>query len=185
VSNVTIATNRQQRQNLGRTRITGIQTDVEYRLRETWRVTGGYLYNDATVREFTANPDLLGKYLPQVPKHRGSLQVSYSNPKIAAISLAMQAVSLQYNDDLNANFIPTATLVEAGYSSFTGGASQPGLPGYASFDLTAIRDVGRYLQVFFGAQNLFNQVSFVQTNPSTTGTPRLVNVGVRVRFAGR
>ena len=25
----------------------------------------------------------------------------------------------------------------------------------------------------------------VQTNPSTIGTPRLVNVGVRVRFSGR
>jgi outer membrane receptor protein involved in Fe transport len=90
-------------------------------------------------------------------------------------------MSLQYNDDLNINFIPAPTLAEAGYSSFTG----PGLPGYASVDFTALRDVGHNLQVFFGVQNLFDQVSFVQTNPSTTGTPRLVNGGVRVRFAGR
>ena len=93
----------------------------------------------------------------------------------------MQALSLQYNDDQNVQFIPAATLAEAGYTAFTG----PGLPGYASVDFTALRDVGRNVQVFFGVQNLFDQVSFVQTNPSTTGTPRLMNFGVRVRLSGR
>ena len=107
------------------------------------------------------------------------------NPKLVVVALAMQAVSLQYNDDQNVNFIPAATLVAAGYTSFTGGAGQPGLPGYASFDLSGTRDVGRNLQVFVGVQNMFDTVSFVQTNPSTIGTPRLVNVGVRVRFAGQ
>ena len=116
-----------------------------------------------------------------VPLHHATFQIAYSNPKIASVALSMQAVSLQYNDDQNVNFIPAATLAQAGYGSFAG----PGLPGYASVDLSILRDVGRNLQVFFGAQNLFDQVSFVQTNPSTTGTPRLVNVGIRVRFAGR
>jgi hypothetical protein len=48
-----------------------------------------------------------------------------------------------------------------------------------------MREVGHNVQVFFGIQNMFNQVSFVQTNPSTTGTPRLFNGGVRVRFSGK
>ena len=43
----------------------------------------------------------------------------------------------------------------------------------------------RTFQVFVGAQNLTNKVYFVQTNPSTVGTPRLVTGGVRIRFAGR
>src|SRR5437899_4340592 len=47
VSNVTIATVganvTQQRQNLGKTLVWGIQTDVEYRLSTMWRVSGGYL----------------------------------------------------------------------------------------------------------------------------------------------
>ena len=88
---------------------------------------------------------------------------------------------MQYNDDQNVNFIPVATLTEAGYDGATG----PGLPKYGVVDLMASRDVGRNLQVFFGVQNLFDQVSFVQTNPSTIGTPRLVNGGIRVRFSGR
>src|SRR4030095_9895076 len=52
VANVTIGNNLQQRQNLGRTRIWGIQNDVEYRLGTSWRVSGGYLYNQAKVVEF-------------------------------------------------------------------------------------------------------------------------------------
>jgi hypothetical protein len=34
-------------------------------------------------------------------------------------------------------------------------------------------------------QNLANQVFFVQTNPSTIGSPRLVSFGARIRFQGK
>ena len=47
------------------------------------------------------------------------------------------------------------------------------------------RNFGRSLQAFFGVQNLLDKEYFVQTNPSTIGTPRLINGGVRVRFTGR
>ena len=60
-----------------------------------------------------------------------------------------------------------------------------GLPGYTSVDLTAARDLGRIFRSFFGIQNLMDTVYFVQTNPSTIGTPRLVNGGIRIRFSGR
>jgi outer membrane receptor protein involved in Fe transport len=182
VSNVTLNATTAQKQNLGETRIRGVQTDVEYRIGSSLRLSGAYVYDQAKVTDGgVANAALIGKYVPQVPMHHGTFQVSYTNPKIASVAVAMQAMSLQYNDDQNVNFIPVPTLVATGYDSFTGA----GLPGYASFDLTVLRDIGRSLQVFFGAQNLFDRTYFVQTNPSTIGTPRLMNVGVRVRFSGR
>ncbi|HMF97612.1 MAG TPA: TonB-dependent receptor [Vicinamibacterales bacterium] len=182
VSNVTLNATTAQKQNLGETRIRGVQTDVEYRIGLQWRVSGAYVYDQAKVTDGgVTNAALVGKYVPQVPLHHGTFQVAYSNPKIANVALSVQAMSLQYNDDQNVNFIPAATLAAAGYDSFTG----PGLPGYGSVDLTVLRDLGRSLQVFFGAQNLFDKQYFVQTNPSTIGTPRLMNVGVRVRFSGR
>ena len=98
----------------------------------------------------------------------------------ALFAVGVQFVSLQYNDDLNVNFIPTPTLADAGYDPVAAG-----LPGYSVVDLSVSRDFGRNLQAFFGAQNLFDKEYFVQTNPSTIGTPRLVNVGIRVRFSGR
>ena len=46
------------------------------------------------------------------------------------------------------------------------------------------RNFSRNLQAFFGVQNLLDKVYFVQTNPSTIGTPRLVNVGVQDPLLG-
>jgi outer membrane receptor protein involved in Fe transport len=182
VSNVTLNATTAQKQNLGETRVRGVQSDVEYRLASAWRVSGAYLYDDAKVTDGgVANAALVGKYLPQVPRHRGSVQVAYSNPRYVNVALGVQFVGAQFNDDLNVQFIPVATLTDAGYDAST----DVGLPGYTSVDLMASRDFGRNLQVFVGAQNIFDKVYFVQTNPSTIGTPRLVNGGVRIRFSGR
>jgi outer membrane receptor protein involved in Fe transport len=169
-----------QKQNLGKTRVRGIQADAEYRLGTFWRVSGAYMRDDAKVTDGGTVPALVGKFLPQVPKHRGSVQVAYSNPKVATVALGIQAAGLQFNDDLNTQFIPAATLAAAGYDPVAAG-----LPGYTVVDLTVARDIGRNIRAFVGAQNLFDADYFVQTNPSTVGTPRLVNVGIRVRLAGR
>ncbi len=170
VSNVTLTTVganvTQQRQNLGRTRITGVQTDVEYRARRrTGRVGGGYLFNHARVTEFATNPALVGKSLAQVPRHRGSLQVEYTNPRYVNVAFGLQAIGAQFDDDQN-----TPTRV---------------LPGYAVMSLSASRRVSRNLEVFAGVQNLGDREYVVGTLPTTIGTPRLFNGGVRVRFAPR
>lgn len=192
VQNVTIGTNIQQRQNLGRTRIQGVQTDADYRLGTTWHVSVGYVYNQAKVTEFSANPAVVNNcrniagescFLPQVPQHRGSFRVSYVEPRIASLSFGVQFMGLQYDDDLNARGIPAKGCPTGAVSCV--GIGTPGLPGYGVMDFTASRQVGRNLEVFFGVQNLADEAYFVQTNPSTIGSPRLVNGGVRLRFAGR
>jgi len=170
VSNVTIALNTQQRLNLGRTRIWGVQSDVEYRLGARWRVSGGYLYNDATVKEFVANPALVGKFLAQVPKHRGSAQASYSH-RLATVGVRAQFFGRQFDDDQNVRIVP--------------GETDPGLPGYPIVDVTGSAPLGRNIELFVGAQNLFDKEYFVGTLPTTIGSPRLVNGGIRVRLSGR
>jgi outer membrane receptor protein involved in Fe transport len=182
VLNVTLSPTLAQKQNVPATQVRGFQTDVDYRIGTSWRFAAGYIYDDARVTDGgAANALLVGKQLQQVSKNRGTFQAAYSNPKFATITVGMQFVGLTFNDDLNANFIPVATLADAGYS-----ASYPaGLPGYTVVDLSASRSLGRGVQLFFGVQNLLDNVYFVQTNPSTIGTPRLVNAGVRVRFSAR
>ena len=182
VSNVTLATTpsqvTQQRQNLGRTRVWGVQTDVEYDLGASWKVSAGYLYNRATVEAFATNPALVGKDLPQVPRNRGSVRVAYANPRLATIAVDVQALGSQFDDDQNTRSIPAAALAEAGLSAST----PPGLPKYAVVDASASRALGKNLDVFVGAQNLFNTEYFVGTLPTTIGSPRMVNAGVRVRL---
>ncbi len=181
VSNVTLSATAAQKRNLGRTRIWGVQTDVEYLLGSDWRVSAAYIYDQAKVTDGGEVPSLADKFLAQVPKHRGSFQIAYSNRKLANVSLGVQVIGRQFNDDLNAQFIPGPTLTATGYEA--DGAL--GLPGFTTVDLVVSRDLGSNLQVFVGAQNLTDQVYFVQTNPSTVGTPRLVNGGIRVRWAAR
>ena len=170
ISNVTIGVNRAQRQNLGRTRIRGFQTDVEYRFGRDWRAGAAYVLNRARITENAADPNLVGKFLQQVPKNRGSLSVSYSNPRYLTASLSAIFVGHQFDDDLNARVGP-------------GGVT--GLPGYGVLDFSVMRTVGRNLDLFVTAQNLLDKEYYVQLLPTTSAAPRLVNGGVRVRFAGR
>ena len=162
ISNVTIATNVQQRQNLGRTRVRGFQTDVEYRMGD-WRAGAGYVTNRARVTENARVPALVGNFLAQVPKNRGSLSLSYSNPRYLTASVNAIFVGDQFDNDTN-------SLV---------------LPAYGTVELSLLRAVGRNLDVFFTAQNLFDKEYVVQRNPSTIGSPRLVTGGIRVRWSGR
>jgi outer membrane receptor protein involved in Fe transport len=161
----------QQRQNLGRTRIWGWQNDVDYRLGTEWRVGAGYMYNQAKVKEFATNPALVGKFLPQVPEHRGSIHVAYTNPRIAALSGSVLFFGRQFNEDLNTGVVP--------------GMTEPGLPGYTSVEFSASRTLSKNFDVFFGVQNLFDEEYYVGLAPTTIGTPRLVNGGLRIRFAGK
>jgi outer membrane receptor protein involved in Fe transport len=151
-----------QRQNVGRTEILGFQADVEYRF-SNWRVTAGYLRNDATVKENNTNTAIVGNLLPEVPRNRGSVQVAYMNPKFATVAFDVQGVGAQFDDDLNTRV----------------------LPSYAAAGLSVSRTIVRNFDVFFGIQNMFNTVYDVATLPTTIGSPRLVNAGLRIRWSGR
>ncbi len=186
VSNVTLTTVgasvTQQRQNLGETRIKGLQTDADYRVGSFLRFGAGYLYNDARVTAGgAANTSLVGKFLAQVPKHRGSVRAAFLSPKYASVAFSVQFYGAQFDDDQNVRVVPAAALAELGYAAST----TPGLPGYTVADLSITRAFGRYLEAFAGVQNLFDQAYIVGTLPTTIGSPRLVNGGVRIRFAGR
>jgi outer membrane receptor protein involved in Fe transport len=166
VSNVTITTVganvTQQRQNLGKTHIYGIQSDLEYRIGNEWKVGGGYLYNQAKVTDNPTNPVLVGRWLPQVPEQRGSLRLAYSSPKWFNAAIGLQLVASQFDDDLNT-------------------ASRK-LPNYTLVDIMGSRAVGRNLELFAGVQNLFDVEYLVGTLPTTVGSPRLVTGGLRVRL---
>src|SRR6185436_1405443 len=82
-----------QKQNLGKTHVRGFQFDAEYRLATFWRLSGAYMFDIAKVTDGgVANAALVGKYLQQVPKNRGSLQVAYSNPRFATAAFGVQIV---------------------------------------------------------------------------------------------
>jgi len=172
ISNVTISnvagTITRQRQNLGKTRIWGLQSDVEYRPKNYWRLSLSYLYDVAKVQESPVDASgnsLVGKYLAEVPMHRGSVELSYANPRFINASAAFYITGGQYDDDLNT-------------PAFW-------LPYYNTFDFNVSRKVYRGLEAFFGIQNALNREFYVQRNPTTIGGPRLVTGGLEYTWNGR
>ncbi|MDE3154526.1 MAG: TonB-dependent receptor [Acidobacteriota bacterium] len=172
VANITIATTpsliTRQRQNVGRTRVWGVQTDVEYRLGPSWTLSAGYLFEHARVTDFAPDPSLVGKYLPEVPTNRASARAIYANPRFLTFGAGVQVVGRQFDDDQNVVTVP--------------GQQQPGLPAYAVVNLTASRRVRPGFDVFAGVQNLFDHEYFVGTLPTTIGSPRLISAGVQMRI---
>jgi outer membrane receptor protein involved in Fe transport len=160
-----------KRANLGRTRIRGFQTDFEYRVGAMWRFSGAYLRGESTITENDSNPDLVGKFLPQVPKNRGSLLAAYTNPRLVNVTLSVLATGVQFDDDQNIRGVPGQTII--------------GLPGYTVVGLSVSRQIDKSVEVFFGAQNLFNARYYVGTLPTLIGSPRLINGGLRLVFRGR
>jgi outer membrane receptor protein involved in Fe transport len=165
------AGNTVQRTNLGRTRIHGFQTDADVQVSPVVKVSAGYLFNLAKVTENEIDPTLVGNYLVQVPKNRGSVSIAYTDPKIANLSLALQFVGRQFDDEANTATVP--------------GEDAPGLPAYTMVDFNAGRTITRNLDVFLAVQNMFNVEYIVQTAPTTIGAPRLVSFGLRFGWNGR
>lgn len=165
-TNVVPGTTTRQRQNLGKARIWGLQSDVEYRLPSYWRFSLAYLYDVAKVKEsrvdFTGT-SLVGKFLPEVPMHRGSVEVAYANPKFVIASASAQFVGGQYDDDLNTLW----------------------LPYYSTVDINVSRKISQNLEFFFGVQNLFDRTFYVQRVPTTNGAPRFVSGGLQITWNGK
>ena len=163
VSNVTISqvgTNvTQQRQNLGRTHIWGIQNDVEYRLGASWRFAAAYVYDQAKV---TREPDQRGARR-QVPA-AGS-RASRLDPRcvcesdVVHLAAGVQFVGSQFDDDLN-----------------TGDAAAAEIRACRPDRLARARPQPRALR---RRAEPFDAEYFVGTLPTTVGAPRLVTGGIR------
>jgi outer membrane receptor protein involved in Fe transport len=99
--------------------------------------------------------------IPQVPRHQFTFQAAYSNPSVVTLSFQGRASSSQFDDDQN--------LFRLG--------------SYFTLDALASRRVSHGLDVFFAAENVFNQRYEVGKTPVTTlGPPILIRAGLRVHL---
>lgn len=155
----------QQRQNLGRTRIWGVQSDIEYRAGAAFKLAAAYVYDQARVTRNPANTALVGRFLPQVPAHRASVRAVYTSPRIATLAVGLQLLGSQFYEDQN--------------------LASRRLPKYTLVDATASRALGRHVDVFLGIQNLLDAEFVVGTLPTTVGAPRFISGGLRLRLGGR
>jgi len=122
------------------------------------------LFVDATVVRFPANTALEGLLIPQIGRHQFTFQARYTNPSIVTFGLQGRGASAQFDDDQNL---------------FR-------LRRYFTLDVFLSRRLGRGVEAFFAAENLFSQRYETSKTPVTTvGPPILLRVGFRLRLPAR
>jgi outer membrane receptor protein involved in Fe transport len=168
VSNVTLSAGPtliiRQRQNVGKTRSCGFESDWNFVVTKDLRISGGYLFVDSRVTDFPANTALEGLLVPQVAPHQLGLQLKYSPAKVGTFGLQIRASSSQYDDDLN----------------------QFRLAGFTTADVFLSRRLTSNIEIFGAVENLFDtKIESGRTPVLTLASPRTARAGLRFRFGRR
>lgn len=156
-----------QRQNLDRTRIRGIEAEVEYRPYAFLTLSGSYLFNETEVLSAPRQPELEGKRIAQVPRHQFALKLIYTNPALVNVSVQGRYVGDQFEDDINSLRLGDYFVVD--------------LMLWRSIPVPRVSAS----ELFLAVENLFDRTFEVGKTTDgivTIGAPLLVHGGIRIRF---
>jgi outer membrane receptor protein involved in Fe transport len=166
IANVTLAMPldgaTRQRQNLGSSRILGVDVDVLWRPCECWTFRFDHTFSAGTITSAPAQPNLVGKRLAQAPRSRTVAAVSFLGAPIGTITTQVRYLGRQYEDDLNTQSIGAIVLLDA----------------RAEYSLT------HGLSLFAAGQNLFDRRYLVgRAGIDTEGAPRTFELGLAYHAA--
>jgi outer membrane receptor protein involved in Fe transport len=171
ITNVTLSSTptliTRQRQNLGRTRSRGLELDGALRLNSALQAYAGYTFTGATVLQYPGNPggvDLVGRDVPQVPRHVLTWGLFYSGFSRWSLSVSGRFVGQQFDDDQN-QFV---------------------LHRFYTTDLQVGRTIRERVELFFAAENFLNQRYETARTPIVNlGPPALFRLGIRVNLPSK
>jgi len=150
-----------QRENLGQIESRGVSLDYAMQPFSWVGIEGGYQFANATVTKFASEPQLIGKWIPQVPRNMATTQIRLTRPRIGVLSVQGQLTGRQFDDDANAYL----------------------LHSYFRLDAYAEHNFSRHIVAFASGENLFDRsVQVGKTPVLTLGTPQLARVGLRLNF---
>jgi outer membrane receptor protein involved in Fe transport len=158
---VTPALITRQRQNLGSTRVRGLEAQAELAFAKFAGIAAQYQFVDAVVTSFPADPTLLGLRVPEVPRNEFTFQFHYSNPRLLTLAVQGRSSSSAFDDDQN-----TLTL-----------------DSYLKIDAFISRRLNSYADVYVAGENLLNQHYMVARTPIVTlGSPLVARAGVQLHL---
>jgi outer membrane cobalamin receptor len=152
-----------QLDNLGTLRSVGFETELEYSPHAFWLIGASYLFNPTEVLEAPGRPEVVGSSVPRSPENQFVVRASYANPAIIEGSIVGRYVGTRFEDDLNE--------LEQG--------------GFFTLDLQLSRLFLEHLEAFLSVENLLDvdyEVAVATNGLIRHGTPRLINIGLRVRL---
>lgn len=152
VTNVTLSVTpaqiTRQRQNAAKALGRGFELEARQRFRD-FTLEGAYLFVDSRFD--------LGLRVPQIPKHQGSAQLTWSHNRTFA-TFGFRTSAYQFDDDLNL---------------FR-------LPGFGVTQFSIRHQLWRSLSAIAAVENLFNREFLTGYSPvPATGAPRLIRAGLR------
>lgn len=146
------------RENLGQIESRGVSADFELAPRRWLLVDGGYQYAHAVVSRGSED---YGKWIPEVARNMGTLNVRFFRPSLGTFSLQGRASGRMFNDDAN----------------------QFPLSGYFRLDAYASHQFGNRFGLFAAGENLTNrQIEVSRTPTATLGQPRVGRIGFLIRL---
>ena len=166
VANVTLTTTpnliTRQRRNLGENRARGAEIEAENRFSNFFTVSAGYLFTDSTIRDFPANPALVGRRIPQVARHQATFQTRLTHPANFTFAAQGRLSGAQFEDDLN----------------------QFRLERFFNLDVFVSQKLRKDLEIFTAIENVFNsRYSIGRTPLRTLNSPTLFRLGLRWNFS--
>jgi len=161
VSAVLLSTNLYKRENLGQIRSQGVELAAEFHPMHFLSANLGYQYANAVITQFSAQPTLVGNWIPEVPRNSFTAQLRAASERLGELTLAARASGTTF-DDANNQFQ---------------------LAGFFQLDLSGHRALTKHLDATFLVQNLTNQRPQVERTPTLTlGSPIFAEGGLRLHF---
>lgn len=151
--------------NLGKSKSQGIEVMADVQLSRRWSALAGYAYADGKV---TSDPDpsLIGKLIPEVVPHTGTLNLRYRGDRGTSADLRARILSTSYGE--------AANVVAA--------------PAHRVFDVSVRHPLRQGLDVYALLENALDEKYFYVINPTNfrIGQPRTFTAGLRFEmpFAG-
>ncbi|GAC1421120.1 MAG: TonB-dependent receptor [Acidobacteriaceae bacterium] len=147
----------EKRQNLGQIISQGTELHLDIRPHGAFSGSLGYQYAHAVVTRFSAQPSLIGNWIPQVPRQSFAGQMRAQNAGFGEIVLAARASGQAFDDSANKSM----------------------LRAFFQLDLFARHDFGTHWSLSTTVQNLLNQRPDVARTPTLTlGSPLLAQGGI-------
>jgi outer membrane receptor protein involved in Fe transport len=152
-----------RRLNLDRVVVQGAELSAKVSLGNSVTLSAEYLFSDARVRRGNPDPSLDGKTLAQVPRHNATLSLEWRGPAGLIVAPRLRAFSRQFEDDENLLSLAGGVVADV-------------------FVSIPIRD---RIELFLLAENMGDarvETGRSATGVVNTGTPRVIQVGVRAEF---
>jgi outer membrane receptor protein involved in Fe transport len=153
-----------KRENLGQIQSQGVELATQLHPAASVSLNLGYEYAHAIVTAFSAQPPLVGFWIPDVPRHTATAQLRYSPGSHASLILAARETGHAFDDSSNL------------YK----------LHGFFVLDASAEARLHAHLTAYVSFQNLLNRsIETARTPNLTLGTPFTSQAGLRLHWQGR